>query len=458
VYKTLIKESQEEEAPVNRQSLLKPVTITTVNNYATTNNRKCNGPSPRVGIRPKEVIRISFEEPSPDGSISESVSVEEEEKRDDEKANGGQRKKVSRESRQGCDKETPVTQQHNKLEAFIVNSGILQREKDEVVSKITSPPDSNANESNIVLQPDASESNIVLEPGNETEQTDSVDERQPDKKPTETQLPENDAVKTPVIDEKGNFSQFEPMHSTENSEQQPASEPDCNDTHIEEQPSVESAWSVTEKWKLLMDGEGYAPTELPLRFLGQQSSEEFRSLFDSVTKSPFCDESERPFEPTAPLVDAIISVEDDGQFKRNTQNVDARQLDELVHRARDQNTMPKYAPPTEASLRQLDELAHEATDQDSSSQQHPSIEATMREAVEGAMAKFLEYADKLFSSSTTMETRDDDSRHSKISHVSRTRSSKSRSKRKSRKGRKRVRFDDEAERTPFYERWINMCY
>ncbi|GAX17342.1 hypothetical protein FisN_10Lh209 [Fistulifera solaris] len=422
------------------------MTITNLNNYATTNTRKCNGPSPRVGIRPKEVIRISFEEASPAASISESVSVEEE-KRDDEKANCGQRRKGSRESRQGSVKETSVTQKHNKLEAFIVNSGILQNEKKEVVSEVTSPPGSNA-----------SESNIVLAPADEREHTHSVDERQPENKPTETLLLENDSIRASFSDEKANLGQDEQLHGTENSQQQPASNPHCNDIQIEEQPSVDSICSVTEKWKQLMDGEGYVPTELPLKFLGQQSSEGFRSLFDSVTKSPLGDYSKRPSEPTAPLVDTIIAAEDDVHLEQNTSNDHARQLDELVHRERDYHDMPKQAPPTEASLRQLDELVRQATDHDSSPQQEPSIEPTMREVIEGAMAKFIEYADKLFSSSTTMSTKDDDSRYSKVSQMSRIRSSKSKSKRKSRKGPKRVRFDDEAERTPFYERWIHMCY
>jgi hypothetical protein len=445
VYKNLIAESQEEEAPVNRQSLLKPVTITNLNNYATTNNRKCNGPSPRVGIRPKEVIRISFEEPSPAASISESVSVEEK-KRDDDEVSRGQRRKCSRERRLGGAKETSVLQKQNKLEAFIVNSGILQNEKDEVVIEVSLPLDSNASQSNIVLAPD-----------DEREPTDSVDERQPENQPTETLSPDKDVVRTPACDEIPNTSQGEQLHSTENLREQPMSEPINSDTQIEEQPSVDSACSVTEKWKRLMDGEGYVPSELPLNFLGQKSSEEFRNLFDSVTKNPIGDVSGRSFAPTASLADTTIAAEEDVQSKRSTPDDDARQLNELSHWTRDHHDLQKHTPPSEASIRHPDELTHQARDH-GSPQQEPPTETSIRGAVHGTMTRLFEYADKLFSSSITMKTKDDDSRYSTVSQVSRVRSSKIKNKRKSKKGRKRVRFDDEAEHTPFYERWMYMCY
>lgn len=290
------------------------------------------------------------------------------------------------------------------------------------------------------------ESNIDLQPSDETRQSDQFDQQTLEKKSTGAAVPsETDTASIRSSDEKTSLSENVNMNSTQNSDQQQPleSEQDYGDIQIDGQQSLDSQCSVTEKWKRLMDGEGYTPSEIQSQFSGQHSSDELLHLFDSGAKSPekttlpLNEDSERPFKPLVLLTETTVGVEPSSQPEKVASgNDNVGQLDEPSHRDSDHDVSAAATPP----------------------------EATVCGGVYGAMASFYEFVDKLFTRPAAVESKGADPQNSTGSQMNTTpRFSKSKTKKKSKKGRKRVTFGEDAPQrlsseTPICERLMFLCY
>ena len=430
VYKTLIISDSQEEDPLGRRYRSKEMTLTD-HGLPVTTNWKRDRSSHRVGIQPKERVNDSFEEPSPtssSASINSNDSIEE--KRDDEKGGTRQRRDGLREGGRTSPTESAATQKLHKLQEFILDSGIIQLD-DRICMK------------NDPLDENSSESKIDLQPSDEIQQPDPFDQQDIKKKSTGAVPVERETISVQLSDEKASLTEDVNLHSRQNSDQQQplVVELAYDDFQIDGQQSLDSQCSVTEKWKRLMDGEGYTPSETQPSLLGQHSGDELLPLFGAVAKSPektslpLSEDSERPSKPLVLLTETTVGEEINSQSEKVISGGDGdRQAGEETHRGLDHDVATAIPPP----------------------------EATMRGGVHDAMVTFYEFVDKLFTCTAALKSKRCDLPHSMESQMKTARLNKCKTRKKSKKGRKKVTFGDDAQRlspdTPICERLTFMCY
>lgn len=404
MYKNLIISSEsQEDASLNSRSHPKGTAVS--QHPSAPSHSQRNQCFRRVGIQPKDRLdSYSFEgslfNPS---SISENDS--EEDQRDDENdgAQKRQRAKDTHERRLKSPKDSHVHQKRNKLENFILKSGILQQ-------------DESLSTKNSSFKASLSESNLNLQPSDEMHISDPLQT----KSPTKTEPLKKDAFDSEQREERSTFSRKGRVDSKLYPNQYQESEHDYDDLIIEEQPSVDSLCSITEKWNRLMNGEGYTPPPgKGPSCLEQRPSDEVLGLIGPVaddsddTSFPFNEDSERSFKPLLLLAEKTIV---DSQPETNITSTDSRKFDTMKSRE------PSHAV----------------------SEQKSSAEATVGAKDPGALAAFYQFIDKFFVRSEAVNSTGNYSSNPTESQMNRARLNRSKAKKKTRKGRKSVRFEDEA--------------